>query len=41
MKDATDFDKDAFIDEIELALDYGFPISDEDLERYRQEILKN
>lgn len=33
-KDET-FDRDSFIDEIELAIDYGQPISQEDYDLYK------
>lgn len=38
MSEKADFDREAFINVIELAIDCGFPISDEDMELYKQAI---
>lgn len=35
-RENEEFDRDGFIDEIEMAIDYGFEISQEDYDLYQQ-----
>lgn len=35
-RENEEFDRDGFIDEIEMAIDYGFEISQEDYDLYKQ-----
>ena len=35
-RENEEFDRDGFIDEIEMAIDYGFEISQKDYELYQQ-----